>query len=510
MKNERAFIILGMIFLLALSSIIMATALRTSATSVQTTYTAKARLDSYYASEDSLNRAIAWLRDSSANMGTPFSRDNFYNLFDKTSPSAGDNEIGTSGFSVPTKIKFRGTSNSAILSNSTVIGSSLFPDGEFTNGAEAIIGSLFETTDEFAAGNFGSAVVRITLVDVIANEPAKDYGDPDDGFAAPETDFHPVYRIDAMNATDQGSHVFAYLRGQLQMGGGFGFYGRDYVDMRQTCDSYSSLSGTYDPSTPNANCGVGSWGTVSIHDQETLWGSVQTTGSITASSPYGGDVCADFITGCPNPGTVCEGSDCSVPGLPDYDTWEEYCPTNQGTFNGGGNDYAGAVVKTVAGDQPIQKCWSEFTIGNGKHVKLTTTTQPYFFETLNLGNTNSRLYLEPIPATGTIEIYVKNIGTNDTLNGNLFVANTIRPTQLRIHYLGTDQLTLNGTAAINAFITSPNAPVQVSGTFDYYGGIRATGLTMTGTGNLHYDESGNDVFISDVRYKVRKFGQHYR
>jgi hypothetical protein len=418
--------------LVAISAIMIATALDFAATSSRTVSNERIRTREYYESEESLSIAVSWLRANSKNLTTIFSRGNFYQTFDRTAPSYGANDTGAA--QVHTKIKIRNSAHSAFLTNNATLGTSTFPDT--TN---SVTGAAFSPVNEFASGSFGSDLVRITLVDAVAIDPSKDYGDPDNGAVAPQTDFYPVFRIDAMESTSKGSHVYGYVVGNLIYDYGLGFYGRDFFELRQTCDSYLSSNGHYSTGTRRANCSTGSNGEIRLHQSEILYGSAQTNGVIITTPPFGGDVCSDFLSGCPNSGLKCEGPACNVPSLPVYGTWSSYCPTNQGNL-----DITSNTTLTVSGNSANQKCWNRVSIANNRTLTLTSTQYAYFFNSLEIPN-NGTLAFEPNPSTGTITLYVNNWEGNN-FNGNQVLNANNKPYQLRLHYLGNNSLTLNGTA----------------------------------------------------------------
>jgi hypothetical protein len=148
------------------------------------------------------------------------------------------------------------------------------------------------------------------------------------------------------------------------------------------------------------------------------------------------------------------------------------------------------------------------TIGNNRVVTLTSTQYPYFIDTLDISNTG-RLNFAPSTPTGTITLYVRKI-INDRFNGNQIFNINNKPYQLRVNYLGNDPLLLNGTAAMNSFVVAPYAPITISGNFTFSGGIKATSLVGSGSGSLHYDESGDITTLKDVSYTLRSVTQHYR
>lgn len=495
-QKERGYILVGVMILIAVAAIVVANSLDLSAATNHTMAAGQDRSKNFFEVEQSFGSGVNWLRSNSTSLVDPFSRTNFYTLFDKTTPSIGSND--TSTFTVPTRIKRQGTSQSVILTNSTALATAWFPQT-----VNSQTGAAFTPLTAFTSAALGGKKVRVTLVDAIASDPTKDYGDTDSGNPTPGTDFQPIYRVDAMDALNQGSHLFGYVVGALQYDYGIGFYGRDYLEVRQPCDSYISNNGPWSAGSRRANCSTGSNSEVRIHQTTSVYGISRVNGTFNGSPPYGGKVCSDFTSGCPNAGSTCSGNTCNVPGLPSYSTWPTYCPTNQGSVT----PTSGSTL-TVAGNNANQKCWGTVTIGNNRVVTLTSTQFPYFIDTLDISNTG-RINFAPSPATGTITLYVRNI-VGDKFNGNQVFNVNNKPYQLRLHYLGSTALTLNGTAAMNAFIVAPYAGINVQGNFTYSGGIKATNLTFTGNGALHYDESGDITTLQDVTYKIRNETQRYR
>lgn len=503
-RKEKGYALLGVLILVTVSGLFAVGSLTLSQVAERTTLASEVRDREFFYAEDGLSRATTWMRTNSTSMVYPFDRKNFYTLFTRTAPSFGAND--TSPVKVATRIKLRGTNNSAILANDTSLATSAFP-----LSVDTVSGANFNALTSFAAASMGKDKVRVTLVDAIAFDPTQDFGDPASGSAAPNTDFYPIYRIDSMRSLEQGSHVFGYVLGELVTTSGLAFYGKEFIEMRQSCDSYVSTAAApnYAAANRRANCSVGSDKDIQVHQQEKVFGSAETkkNAGISNSSPYSsGGVCSDFASPC-KPGRKCEGASCNVPALPTYKPWNEYCPQKKAAAAG---VVADGSTTTPASNNPIDKCWTKLTLGNKVKTTLTSTTIDYFFEELDVANNvQTLLDFKPNPSSGTINIYVRKF-TGDKFNGNQMINTTNRPTQLRIHYLGTDSLTINGNAAMNAFITAPYAHVTLQGNADFSGGIRALSITATGNADVHYDESGNAPVLSDVSYKTRMMNQYYR
>ena len=513
-RNTRAkdegYVLLGVMVLMTVAAIITASALNSAASTSRSVQAAQQREREYFTAEDSFSKAVQWLNSQSTNMVTPiFARSTFYNSFCRSAPSYGAND--TSIYKVPTRIKIRGTSNSAILHNFSGFGTAAFP--ATTN---ASTNAAFAPVTQFSGANVGSDSVRITLVDALPFNPVSETTSPNDCSSpippvVPGTDYYPVYQIDSMRSLTRGGAVKGYMTGSMVINNGFGFFAKSYFEMRQGCDSYSSSSSTptYLAANKRANCSVGTDANMMILQNNSVYGSATTKGSILTTSPWGGSVCANFSAGCPVPGTRCQGASCTTMNMPSFNTFSGYCPTTRPDPNPANNS---TLTTTAIGG--ANNCWSTLTIGSNRTVTFTSTTTPYYIDTLNIAN-NATVLFNPSPSTGTITLFVNRF-QNDRFNGNQVLnAATAsgalnRPTQLRINYIGTNALLLNGTAAMNAFITAPKAAISVQGNFDYSGGIVADSLTFTGSGALHYDESGNIATISDMQYRPRLLDQYSR
>lgn len=502
--RQSGHILAGTTVLTALAAVVIAGALELTLSSTKAVTSSSHRSTEYFQTEQSLGLGVSFLRDNSTSLTQPFSRSSFYSLFDRSVPSVGSND--TSSFGVTTLLKRQGTQQTAFFTNSTEFGTAWFP-----SSVDTVSGATATPLSLFASASLGAKRVRVTLVDAVAQDPSKDFGDPDSGSAQPQTDFNPVYRIDTMDSTTRGAHLFGYVVGSLQYDYGVGFYGRDYFELRQPCDSYLSNNGAFSTTNRRANCSTGSNSSIAIHSQTTLYGSARTNGSIATGSPFGGSICANIPSSscggstsqtCQT-GSTCQGASCQVPGLPSFSSWSTYCPTNQGAVT----PTSGSTL-VASGNSPNQRCWSSVTISNNRVVTLTSTQYPYFIDTLTIAN-NGRLNFAPLNSTGTITLYVRNI-VGDRFNGNQVYNINNKPYQLRLNYLGTNALTLNGTAAMSSFIVAPYAPVAVQGNFTFNGGIKATSLTFTGSGSIHFDESGDITTLKDVTYTLRNTTQRYR
>ena len=488
-EREEGLALIAFLLMVSIGAVIIAGSLTLASNDLRTNSSATTRSRNFFDVESTLGDSISWFRSHGGDLVTPFKRDNFYASFDRSSPGVGSND--SSLFTIPTRVKLKGSSSSALFVSNNQLGSSSFPTTLTAGGSSFAAGTSFT-----GASNTG-LLYRATLVDAIAVDPSKDYGPPP--AAPPETDFYPVYRLDVMSALDRGAHIYGYLIGSMTYTDTVGFYGRDYVQAMQECDSYISSDGAYGGANKRAHCPVGSNGEVRVHQNEEIYGSVRTNGDIVETTPFGGKICSDFATNCPNKGSTCEGATCAVPGLPTMSPWTTYCPTDQGDRTISANS-----TYTVAGNNANQKCWNTVHINSNRTLTLTSTNYPYFIKTLSFQNSsNARLNIAPNPPTGIVTLFVESF-SGGTVNGNN------RPSQFKIYYLGSSPLTLNGTAAMSAAIVAPNGGVNVQGNFEFKGGIMATFLNWTGSGKVHYDESLGGTVLTGQTFRLRGMIQYYR
>ena len=488
--------LITLLLMVAVGLVVTMGALGMASSSTRSQDASKIRTQRYFEVESGLGQSVAWFRTNASKLVTPFKRENFYNSFVRTEPTIGTND--TSVFTVPTRVKLKNTNNSAILVSDSSLGAAAFP-----NTTELNSSTSFDAAAGFDSSMTANLLYRVTLVDVIAVDPSKDYGAPP--ATAPATDFYPIYRLDVMSALDQGAHTYGYVVGAMTYSDTVGFYGKDFVDVRQPCDSYISSDGAYGGGNKRAHCPIGSDGTVSIHQNEEVYGTVRTNGGIATSSPYGGKVCSDFANNCPNAGSTCQGPSCAVPALPTFGTWLSYCPTNQGDRTISAN-----ATYTLAGGASSQNCWNTVHVNSNRTLTLQSTNYAYYIKDMSFQNSsNSKLNIAPNPSTGTVTLYVETF-SGGTVNGNnLFNVNN-RPSQFRLYYLGTGSLTFNGNAAMNASVVAPYADVTFSGNSTFQGGIIAKSLTLTGSGTVHYDESLGGTALQGLNYRMRDQIQYYR
>lgn len=486
-KNQKGQLMIGVLFLVALSLITASGIITASQINTRTRSTVNKQSDYYYDSETVLNNVVAWLQDNSESMVYPFKSGNFSANFDLGSPEVGDNE--GEFFSTPTLVKMKGTDHSVLLSTDDSFGEPHFPATQHIT-----TGVPFDAVQSFKNADFGGeSNARIVLI----------------WARATDGNYEPVFRIDVItgNNPDRGVHSFSYVYSSLVTSTtGAGFYGRDSLSTgspNNICSSYQySFNGTsWSRGAARSNCFVASDNTISL--KSIINGSA-------------GTLLADGITYRPPSGSVtgdaCTGAGCHPFTLPAFSDWNTRCGANsQGDLVINSN-----TSLTVSSADLATSCWRDVTVNNNKTLTLNPTndstipgTEDYafHFRTLNL---NGRLALPTLAPNQKVTIYVERIDNNH-FNGNQVLNTNNAPYQLVINYTGTNQLTLNGTAVMHNYIKAPYATVVVSGNFNYFGSIHAANMEVGGNAVFAYDETESGIpVLSDMRFGLRKASQRYR
>ncbi|MCB0352770.1 MAG: hypothetical protein KDD64_04570 [Bdellovibrionales bacterium] len=472
-ESEYGYTLLGVLLLLSIGLIVSAGMIDTAGSNTKTRALVKTRSEYYYQVEETLNRTVAWLQQNSKYLVSAFRGSDFTTNFDLGSPSLGSNE--GEHFGVPTMVKMKGTNNSVMLSNNAFFGESAFPSLEHIDTSAA-----FDPISSFESADLGEANARVILV------------------WARETDsnYEPIFRVDVVtgNNPDRGVHSFSFVYSTLVASGGdMGFYGRDHFTTGTGNDCYSYQyvhdGSSWSRGAPRANCPVGS--DTSIFLKSKINGNAKslTDDSITLSNP-GGDVSGD----------MCDGAGCHGYALPVVNTWNGYC----GASNNGDASISANTTWSTGG------CWRDVSISNNKTLNLTDYENPYYFRTLDFGPNNAKVAFGTIPVDKKVTIYVEDFG-NDHINGNETYNPNNAPHQVEIYYIGAEDIKLNGNADLNAMVYSPLANVDVQGNFNFYGGIFAKTLDVSGSARINYDEAlGAVPVLSDLNFTLKKASQRYR
>ncbi|MCO6430871.1 MAG: hypothetical protein J5J00_08415 [Deltaproteobacteria bacterium] len=486
-KAQKGNLLIGVIFLVALSLITASGILTAAQISTRTRATVNKQSDYYYDAETVLNSVVAWMQDNSESLVFPFTSANFSSNFDLGSPTVGDNEGAF--FSTPTLIKMKGTSQSVLLSTDDSFGQPAFPSTQhITNGTS------FDAVTAFRNADFGGeSNARIVLVWARHTNGS----------------YEPVFRVDVItgNNPDRGVHSFSYVYSSLVSSTpGAGFYGKTAFatgSPNNICSSYVyTWNGTsWSRGAPRSNCFVASDQTLEL--KSIINGDA-------------GTLLDDGIVYRPPSGSVtgdaCDGAGCHSLSLPTFGSWDSVCGgANQGDVTVSSNQ-----TWTVSNGNMATSCWRDVTVNNNRTLTLnptndsndgSTANYAFYFRTLDL---KGNLAFPTMAPNQKVTIYVEQ-WDNNHFNGNQVLNLNNAPYQVVINYTGSNELTLNGTAIMQNYIRAPYATVTVNGNFNYYGSIHALNLQVIGNAVFAYDETeaGTPV-LSDIRFGLRKASQRYR
>ncbi|GEM_PF-2599880 len=514
-NNEAGFTIVVVMILLTLTAFLVREALKRTQAGTSVIYETKKRSSRYYEVEDSFNKAVIHLRDNGHLYASIFSRANFYAKFARIGTTVvGINDV--SSLSIPTQITKNGAVTdpppAQILVNDATLGTENFP-----TSTNIITGAAVDLVATFAAANFGSSMVRLTMLDALAENPSGDT-------ATPTTDFEPIYRLDSMTSLTDGPHLSGIIQGDIVNLYDYGVYGKDTITFAGSCDSYDSATSDYDVSgNKTASCLGGFFHATNVPSiTGTVYGSFH---SSYRESALAGLVCSDFTGGCPTAGKVCGGRECAANLLDQFpsSTFTDTCPTNQGA----------AIANPAATPvTSVSSCWSTFGGRTTGTITLTACTGPgtgpgtcsniptlypgpYYAATFYLQTSATQLSIAPTIAGQVIEFYFWAVSSNASYPNTIYdtnITNTLRPFQLRLYYMGTTAITLAGTTQpLRAFIVAPYAQVTVSANMDIRGGVLAKDLIVNSGAQIHYDSSiVGEGLVEDMQYRIRSMNQVYR
>lgn len=489
LRAREGFALIPFLIFMVLCSAIVIASLNVSSSTTRTTHATTMRSKRYYQAESALHTALAWMRKNSQSLVSPFTAANFYNTFERTSPSIGTNDTVVK---VPTKLKLKSSNTqSVVLRSASALGASNFP-----NTTHMVTSAAFQPATSYPSAGFGDTLVQVTLIDAFPIDPTKD-APP---LAAAETDFYPIYRIDAMTGTDRGSHLYGYVTGNLYYIDVIGFYGRESVEVNQDCKS--SYFTTPNPGAYNAKCPVGSNGPITLANNAEIYGSARSNTSVTPVS----HVCSDLA--CVKKGeNYCAGTSCAVPDIP-ADLGVPACPPGGGPNISTKNDRRDEIPLSGG-------CYGAVSVTNKKKIVLWDVKNKYYFESLSIdgGNPGTQIYIDPKDEHGNksnlpVLLYVKNLPSGN-INGNETVNSAAKPSQFYFYYLGAAPIKLNGNAEFRMKLTAPNADIEMTGTADYYGGCLAKKLKFQGSTKIVYDEALGGTSLNDFTSRLRSIEEAY-
>lgn len=471
--------LISVIVLMALTLLVAAGLISTKNTEAVVKSASSEQVKNYNAVEKTMSKTVAWLKSNSANIVAAFSAENFNTNFDITAPASGTNE--SENLSVPTLVKIKGTTNSAMLSNSKLFGVSAFPISKNINN-----GTSFDAVSAFAAADLGEANTRIILVWARNNKG----------------NYQPVFRVDTITdiSSDKGVHSFTYVYSTLVSSSSAAFYATGPIVLKtenNSCSSYSWEHGTssWGKSEPQSNCILASDSTISLSAK--VNGNVFSKSAVQTNSP-----------GSEISGTLCkDNSNCHALSLTNLKSWELSCgSSNQGDLN-----ITSDITLSAKGSAPSQNCWRDVTISANRTLTLDTTDYPYHFRTLTLKNgNNSKIAFKNLNAGQNITLNFEKISGN-SINAKQWFNNRNAPNQIKLRITGSDNLVINGEEEFRADILAPQVEVTLNGNYDFHGGIRSKSINVKGNTKLYADQALSETpIITGLNFAQTKASRKFR
>jgi hypothetical protein len=465
------------------------------------------RSDQFYEVEHAIGSVGAWLQSHSSDIIGAFVDANYATNFSEGAPSVGANDTGE--FTLLTKLKMAGTSDSVLLTNDDSFGESAFPaTTNIKTGAAFDAVSAFESTFSKESGATNVSV-RATLVWA---ENANSNG------------YAPIFRVDALTGSNpnKGVHSYAYAVSQLitqttppvtaTQYDNMGFFGRDVFAVKRSCWSYNwAISGgVWVQGTKASNCSVGSNAAFTReHNQALINGIARTNSSDNDAIPDG------FVTG-----QTCAGAGCHNYALPAYPNWTVLCSGLPTVANAPASPSRGVCYTNATG--VTLKALDSATAPSGD-----SRLDSYLFKNVNgsmtVANTTV-LGASAITKTGIhpLVVYVDrfNSPSTDKITGNTVINNTLAPYQFDLRYVGSTAFSDQGNVTLRAMLTAPNVTVTLTGNSSIYGALRAAGIENQGSGEFYYDEnigpasseviiSGGVPEVTGANFSLNKASLHY-
>ena len=465
------------------------------------------RSDQFYEVEHAIGSVGAWLQSHSSDIIGAFVDSHYTTNFSEGAPSVGANDTGE--FTLLTKLKIAGTSDSVLLTNDESFGESAFPTTtNIKTGAAFDPVSDFESTFSKESGATNVSV-RATL---IWAENANTNG------------YAPIFRVDALTGSNpnKGVHSYAYAVSQLitqttppvtaTQYNNMGFFGRDLFAVKRSCWSYnwSIVGGVWIQGTKASNCSIGSNTVFSReHNQALINGIARTTSTSDDAIPEG------FVTG-----QTCAGAGCHNYTLPTYSNWAVLCNGLPTATNAPAEPSRGVCYTNASG--VTLKALDKATAPSGD-ARLDS----YLFKNVNGSMTFASTTVSgasAITKTGIhpVVIYVDrfNSPATDKITGDTVINNTLAPHQVDIRYVGTNSFSDQGNVNLRAMLTAPNVTVTLTGNSSIYGALRAAGIDNQGSGEFYYDEnigpasseviiSGGVPTVTGANFSLNKASLHY-
>lgn len=245
-------------------------------------------------------------------------------------------------------------------------------------------------------------------------------------------------------------------------------------------DSYDSSLGAYGGSNIGYNGDVGTNGTSS--------GAISLSGNATVNGDAG--------TGLG--GTVSLIGGASITGTTSDTTNETLSSV---TIPSSLSSLAGSGSYTVSGSQTLTSGdykYSSISISGNDQLTLQGTVNLYLTSSTNAFSTSGNGQLI-IDSGAQVTIYTDG---KVSLAGNGVVNNTSLPQNFLLYstYSGHNGITISGNGDLYGAIYAPNAEIEVTGNGDSFGSLIGNTITITGNGDIHYDEALQNVGSTSTTY----------
>jgi len=154
----------------------------------------------------------------------------------------------------------------------------------------------------------------------------------------------------------------------------------------------------------------------------------------------------------------------------------------------------GTTDVTGNGQTITEGLYDKITVSGGKNLNLACGT--YNINELVVSG-GSTITLDPACANYTF--YIKR---TFSISGGSILNPSQDPSKCQIFYSGTSKATLSGGSGFYGTVYAPNAQLDLSGASSFYGSFMANSITMSGGGNVHYDDGLRRNFLTPTPYQL--------
>lgn len=186
-------------------------------------------------------------------------------------------------------------------------------------------------------------------------------------------------------------------------------------------------------------------------------------------------------------GTVTVGADATLNGTPSDSCAENYnsvtIPSDLDALTSGGNYSLTSPSSLSAGDYKF----SSISLSSDGVLTLNGTVRIYVSGNINITG-NAQIVVSDnvhIYTDGKVSAAGNGIANNTNIPANLLIYSTYSG--------GGDGVKFSGSSDFYGAVLAPDARIKISGGGDAYGSLIGDNFTVTGGGNIHYDEALTSV-----------------